>query len=37
MNKAEYDVVVVGSGAAGLSSALAARSAGARVLVIEKA
>ena len=37
ISKAEYDVVVVGSGAAGLSAALAARSIGARVLVIEKA
>ena len=33
----QYDVVVVGSGAAGLSAALAARSNGDRVLVVEKA
>ena len=33
----EFDVVIVGSGAAGLSAALAARVAGARVLVVEKA
>ena len=33
----EYDVVVVGTGAAGLSAALAAEANGAKVLVIEKA
>lgn len=32
----EYDVVVIGSGAAGLSAALAAGSRGSRVLVLEK-
>ncbi|QCQ90271.1 FAD-dependent oxidoreductase [Rhodococcus sp. SGAir0479] len=32
----EYDVVVVGSGAAGAAAALAAHEAGARVLVVEK-
>src|SRR4029450_2722488 len=35
MNGADVDVVVVGSGAAGLSAALAARGEGARVLVAE--
>jgi 3-oxosteroid 1-dehydrogenase len=34
---AEYDVVVVGSGVAGLSAALAAHEAGLRALVVEKA
>lgn len=34
---AEYDVVVVGSGAAGLAAALAAAVAGARVVVLEAA
>ena len=33
----EFDVVVVGTGAAGLSAALAADANGAKVLVIEKA
>ncbi|MBH68150.1 MAG: dehydrogenase [Rhodospirillaceae bacterium] len=33
----EFDVVIVGSGAAGLCAALSAKFAGARVLVIEKA
>jgi 3-oxosteroid 1-dehydrogenase len=32
----EYDVVVVGSGAAGLTAALAAHDSGARVLILEK-
>ncbi len=32
----EFDVVIVGTGAAGLSAALAARAAGASVLVVEK-
>ncbi len=31
----DYDVVVVGGGAAGLSAALAAREYGARVLLVE--
>jgi succinate dehydrogenase/fumarate reductase flavoprotein subunit len=35
MNVMDVDVVVVGSGAAGLSAALAARAAGARVMVAE--
>ena len=35
--KHEYDVVIVGSGAAGLSAALRAGHLGANVLVIEKA
>ncbi|MCB1740959.1 MAG: FAD-dependent oxidoreductase [Gammaproteobacteria bacterium] len=37
MQRESVDVVVVGSGAAGLSAALAARSQGAEVLVVEKA
>ncbi len=34
---ADYDVVVVGAGNAALSAALAAREAGAEVLILEKA
>ena len=33
----EYDVVVMGSGVAGLSAAVAAHEAGLRTLVVEKA
>ena len=36
-NRTEYDVIVVGAGNAGLSAAMAAGEAGARVLVLEKA
>ena len=33
----DYDIIVAGAGNAGLSAAMAAREAGARVLVLEKA
>ena len=36
MGDAAYDVVVVGSGGAGMSAAVEARAAGARVLVVTK-
>ncbi|MDT4964039.1 MAG: 3-oxosteroid 1-dehydrogenase, partial [Pseudonocardiales bacterium] len=37
MSADEYDVVIVGSGAAGMTAALAAAYAGLRAVVIEKA
>lgn len=35
-DQAEFDVIVIGSGAAGLTAALVASAAGARVLIVEK-
>ena len=35
-NEAEFDIVVIGSGAAGLTAALTASAAGAQVLILEK-